>query len=260
MGPIRLAVGLVVAALALGAVVGCGKVADSLERIAETKEPYIPGSIVPVDAPDASLASGAVVATAAHSVVKISSVAPACQKMMEGSGFVFAPHRVMSSAHVVAGASSFTVSVDGQEHPATVVVFDPNTDISVLDVPGLEAPPLALAENVAPTGTDAVILGYPGGGPFVATPARIREVIDLSGPDLYRTTTVSREVYIIRGKVGQGSSGGPLIDLNSRVLGMGFGASVDDPDTGFVITAGQVSARVASDAETRPVATGACVS
>ena len=53
--------------------------------------------------------------------------------------------------------------------------------------------------------------GIPGGGPFVANPARIREVIELNGPDIYRTTTVTREVYTIRGEVGQGDSGGPLI-------------------------------------------------
>ena len=35
---------------------------------------------------------------------------------------------------------------------------------------------------------------YPGGGPFVANPARVREVIELTGPDIYRTTSVRREV------------------------------------------------------------------
>ena len=42
-----------------------------------------------------------------------------------------------------------------------------------------------------PTGTDAVVLGYPGGGDFAATPARVRETIELNGPDIYHTTTVT---------------------------------------------------------------------
>ena len=100
----------------------------------------------------------------------------------------------------------------------------------------------------------------PGGGPFVANPARIREVIELNGPDIYRTTTVTREVYTIRGKVGQGDSGGPLIDRAGRVLGMNFGAAVDDPDTGFVLTAGQVYPQVIGPDTSPPVATGECVS
>jgi S1-C subfamily serine protease len=141
------------------------------------------------------------------------------------------------------------------------VSYDPNTDIAILNVPELQAPPLAFAPHAAPTGTDAVVLGYPGGGQFVANPARIREVIELSGPDIYRTTTVNREVYVISGKVGQGDSGGPLIDLNSQVLGISFGAAVDDPGTGFVLTAKQVYSQMLSvDADSQPVATGACVS
>src|SRR6476620_9944094 len=65
--------------------------------------------------------------------------------------------------------------------------------------------------NAWRSGTDALLLGYPGGGDFVATPVRIREVVELNGPDIYRTTTVTREVYTIRGAVRQGASGGPLI-------------------------------------------------
>ena len=106
----------------------------------------------------------------------------------------------------------------------------------------------------AKTGTDALVLGYPGGGDFVATPARIREIIELNGPDIYRTTTVTREVYTIRGTVRQGDSGGPLIDLDGQVLGVVFGAAVDDADTGFVLTANEVRP---SDGEGRRHPTGA---
>ena len=161
---------------------------------------------------------------------------------------------------MVAGADSFTVSVDGREHDATVVAFDPNADISILEVPGLAAPPLDFAhEHRTGRGTDAVVLGYPGGGPFVANPARVREVIELTGPDIYRSTTVRREVYTIRGKVGHGDSGGPLIDRDGRVLGMNFGAAVDDPETGFVLTTKQVYPHAVDAVASEPVATGACV-
>ena len=198
-----------------------------------------------VDAPDAALAGDAVVAVTRPSVVKIRGVAPGCQKVLEGSGFVVSPNRVMSNAHVVAGSDSVTVEVDGETYDAGVVSYDPNADISILDVPDLPSPPLAFAETPAPTGTDAVVMGYPGGGDFVATPARVREIIELNGPDIYRTTTVTREVYTIRGTVRQGNSGGPMINRSGKVLGVVFGAAVDDADTGFVLTGDEVSRQLA---------------
>jgi hypothetical protein len=70
---------------------------------------------------------------------------------------------------------------------------------------------------------------------------------------------VTREVYVIRGTVRQGNTGGPLIGPDGRVLGIPFGAKVDDLDTGFALTAGQIAAQATTDGS-QPVATGACVS
>jgi S1-C subfamily serine protease len=223
-------------------------------------QPFGRTPIVAVDAPDSALANDAVVATARPSVVKIRGVAPGCQKVLEGSGFVIAPNRVMSNAHVVAGADTVTVEAEGQSYDATVVSYDPSADISILDVPNLPSPPLAFAQAPAQTGTDALVLGYPGGGDFAATPARVRETIELNGPDIYRTTTVTREVYTIRGTVRQGNSGGPMIDRSGQVLGVVFGAAVDDTDTGFVLTAKEVSRQLSRVGNTQQVGTGACVS
>jgi S1-C subfamily serine protease len=217
------------------------------------------GPRVAVDAPDAALANDAVVAATRPSVVKIRGVAPSCQKVLEGSGFVVSPNRVMSNAHVVAGSDSVTVEVDGQNYDASVVSYDPDADISILDVPDLPSTPLAFADKPAPTGTDAVVMGYPGGGDFTATPARVREIIELNGPDIYRKATVTREVYTIRGTVRQGNSGGPMIDRGGKVLGVVFGAAVDDADTGFVLTGNEVSRQLAKVGNTQRVATGACI-
>ncbi len=253
-----------IAAIAVSAcaVAGCSDVvesiAESIVRGSDVNQPSDRAPIDEVDPPDASLVSLPVVAEAARSVVKIRTVAPACEKILEGS-VVIAPNRVMTNAHVVAGGDSISISIDGEERAANVVSYNPDEDISILDVPGLQAPPLAFAEGVAPTGGDALIMGYPGGSSFAATPARIREVIELDGPDIYRTTSVTREVYAIRGTVRQGDSGGPLIDLNGRVLGIAFGAAVDDPETSFVLTAKQVSPLAGSVDGSQPVATGDCI-
>ena len=97
-------------------------------------------------------------------------------------------------------------------------------------------------------------------------PARLTH---LRAPDFYARVTakrcwqyraINREVYTVRASVEQGNSGGPLIDLNGQVLGVVFGAAVDDNDTGFVLTAKEVAAQLAHIGDTAPVATDACVS
>lgn len=215
--------------------------------------------IANVDVPDAALASDPVVTATRPSVLKIRGVAPSCQKVLEGSGFVVAPNRVMSNAHVVAGSESVTVEADGNSYDASVVSYDPEADISILDVPNLPSAPLGFDNREADTGTDAIVMGYPGGGDFTATPARIREVIQLNGPNIYHTTTVTREVYTVRGTIRQGNSGGPLIDREGRVLGVVFGAAVDDVDTGFVLTANEVSKQMDKVGNTARVPTGTCI-
>jgi S1-C subfamily serine protease len=223
-------------------------------------EPFSRTPVVAVAAPDATLANNPVVESTEPSVVKIRAIAPSCQKVLEGSGFVLSPDRVMTNAHVVAGANSVTVEASGNPYDATVVSYDPTIDIAILSVPNLPSGPLAFANTPVTSGTQAIVMGYPGGGGFVPTPARIRELIELSGPDIYRSATVNREVYTVRASVEQGNSGGPLIDLNGEVLGVVFGAAVDDNDTGFVLTAKEVAAQLAHIGDTAPVATGECVS
>ncbi|OBK11062.1 acid resistance serine protease MarP [Mycobacterium asiaticum] len=224
-------------------------------------EPFSRTPVIPVASPDPALANNPVVAAARPSVVKIRSLAPSCQKVLEGSGFVISPERVMTNAHVVAGSSSVSIQSTGKQFDATVVSYDPAVDIAILAVPGLPSAPLVFDDTPAKTGTDVVVLGYPGGGNFTATPARIREAIRLSGPDIYRSPQpVTRDVYTIRANVEQGDSGGPLIDLDGRVLGVVFGAAVDDADTGFVLTAEEVSSQLSRIGATQQVNTGSCVS
>ena len=257
---IQLGFALLFVMMGLGALAGRTATSEAVDAITPVAEAAPVTTMANVARPDAALAGDAVVANAARSVVKVSSYAYSCQTVMTGSGFVIAPGRVMTNAHVVAGGNIITVSVDGREHQATVVLFDSSEDISILDVADLQAPPLAFADGTALTGTDAVVLGYPGGGPFVAYPARVREVIDLKGPDLYHVLMIRREVYSIRGVVRRGDSGGPLIDREGRVLGMNFAAAVHDPEIGFVLTADQISPHTVSADTGQPVPTGPCIS
>ena len=92
-----------------------------------------------------------------------------------------------------------------------------------------------------------------------SSPAKIRQRIQLRGPNIYESQTVTRDVYTIRGSVRSGNSGGPLVNPQGQVLGVVFGAAVDQGDTGFVLTADQVRAAInAAPTATARVGTESC--
>ncbi len=194
-----------------------------------------------VDPPDPALRLRPEVVAVESSVLKVTGVAEACRKRIEGSGFVYAPERVMTNAHVVAGVDEPEVEVDGESLDATVVLFDPARDVAVLAVEGLVAPPLVPAEGPAQREQDAIVVGYPQDGPFRADAARVIRTQDARGKDIYQQADVVREIYSVRGRVRQGNSGGPLVDVSGDVLGVVFAAAADDESIGYVLTWDEVA-------------------
>jgi S1-C subfamily serine protease len=165
----------------------------------------------------------------------------------------------MTNAHVVAGTTEAVVLTDDGELEARVVLYDPETDVAVLAVPGLTAPVLRFAGQPAQSGQDGIVLGYPLDGGYQAAPARVRDEITLSGPDIYDANQVRREVFTLRALVQSGNSGGPLVDTQGRVIGVIFGAATDQSETGFALTAAEVSEEVnAAPNLSRAVSTGNC--
>lgn len=218
--------------------------------------------ISPVAPPASGTTGSAAVQRAAGSVVRIDGVARSCSRSVEGSGFVYAPERVMTNAHVVAGVRSPRVRVggSGEALPATVVAFDAGRDVAVLAVPGLRARALPF-DGGASRGDDAVVAGFPGAGPYRLDAARVREQIQARGPDIYDARTVERQVLSLFAVVRPGNSGGPLLSPRGSVYGVVFATSLDDPQTGYALTAGEVASVAAGGrSATRAVDTGGCAS
>jgi S1-C subfamily serine protease len=118
---------------------------------------------------------------------------------------------------------------------------------------------MRFAETQADEGSDAIVLGFPLDGPFDAQGARIREIRDITGPDIYHSDRVTREVYTIRALVRSGNSGGPLIAPSGDVIGVIFAAAADDPNTGFAVTAAEAVPVASTGAGlTEPTDTGSC--
>jgi S1-C subfamily serine protease len=238
---------------------------DALRRTVNTGGfPDVFGDLVPtnvpsVPAPDPALARSPLVTQAHQSVVKILGTAPSCSRRLEGSGFIYAPEHVMTNAHVVAGVRTLTVDNGSTKRSARVVLYDPQRDLAVLYVPGLRAPALPFARTDADGGDSAIVLGYPLDGPYTARSARVRDMRDIRGPNIYGDRTVVREIYTIRSDVRSGNSGGPLLALDGTVLGVVFAAAVDDPSTGFVLTADEAAGVASAGASrTASTSTGAC--
>lgn len=207
----------------------------------DVTNPFSRTPIADVGPPDTALQNSAIVQDVRPSIVKIHGEAPSCSRALEGSGFVIAPQRVLTNAHVVAGTDQVAVEVNSGQLDAHVVYYNSDIDLAILAVPDLTAPALRFDSAPAGDGQDSVVLGYPLDGPYTASAARIRSRINLPGPNIYDDRTENRDVYTVYAQVRSGNSGGPLIDTKGGVLGVVFGAAVDDPNTGFALTAQQVT-------------------
>jgi S1-C subfamily serine protease len=200
-------------------------------------EPFAPERIVNVGPAPRSVVRDPEVQQAELSVFKIRGN-NRCGDGIEGSGFLYSPHRLMTNAHVVAGVTEPKVRVGTRNLDATVVYYNSDIDIAVLDVD--IAGPVVHFDDSGAAKDPAVILGFPNDGPFDAQPARIRAEQRLRSPDIYGRGTVTREVFSLRGLVRPGNSGGPLVSRAGKVLGVIFAASVSDKQTGYALTADQV--------------------
>jgi S1-C subfamily serine protease len=198
----------------------------------------------------------AAVAAAGDSTVQV--IGQACDRIQEGSGFVVASGYVVTNAHVVAGDVETHLELP-ERLPATVVAFDPDLDLAVLRVEGLDAGSLDLVGEELGRGTTGAVLGFPGGGAFDAEPAAVRRPLTATGHDIYGKGAVTRDVYELQTLVRPGNSGGPFVLPNGHVAGVVFAASSTDDAVGYAIESADV-APIVEDAvgRTTAVSTGPC--
>ena len=216
--------------------------------------PSIAGPASPAQPPDPALLTSPGVRRAAPSVVRVQGTA--CGLRIAGSGWVAAPHVVVTAAHVVAGETDTVVIPDGSttRFPVTVVAFDARNDIAVLRVPGLHLRPLAAA---TPHSGDAVaIVGYPENGPLSAVPGRLGATSEVLSEDAYGHGPVPRTITSLRGSVRHGDSGGPTVDERGAVETTVFAARLGS-EGGFGVPSDVVRS-ILRHLGTKRLSTGDC--
>jgi S1-C subfamily serine protease len=139
-----------------------------------------------------------------------------------GSGFLWDKEgHIVTNHHVVEGAQKVEVSFgDDVTAPATVVGSDPVNDLAVIKVDAVPAgiEPLALGDSEQlKVGQTAIVLGNPF-GQFDRT--MTVGIVSALNRTLQTDTTVLRGVIQTDAAINRGNSGGPLLDLQGRLIGV----------------------------------------
>jgi len=168
----------------------------------------------------------------------------------QGSGFVYdSSGHVITNAHVVDGAESAKVRfADGKTYDATVVGVDASTDLAVLKVeaPSSALHPLELADSSqAAVGDVVVAIGSPFGLENSVTTGIVSALgRSMKAPNGYTITgSIQTDAAI-----NHGNSGGPLLDLDGKVVGVNAqieSESGGNDGVGFAIPSSTVKSIVA---------------
>jgi serine protease Do len=134
-----------------------------------------------------------------------------------GSGVIIGENRILTNAHNLHGDEVTVTFADGRTVDATVAGVDADGDLAVLDAPTDGAAALDLGTDAPGVGTPVVALGNPNGhGPrvtfgFVSGTGR-----SFRGPRGRRVAGAVEHTAPLM----PGSSGGPVVDLDGRLLGI----------------------------------------
>ena len=144
------------------------------------------------------------------------------EQQAQGSGFVFDKQgHIVTNQHVVDGAQSVKVTFsDGSTYDATVVGTDPSTDLAVIkvDAPASVLVPLRLGDSTkVQVGDGVVAIGSPFGLAQTVTTGIVSAVHrEITAPNNYAIP----DAIQTDAAINHGNSGGPLLDLQGRVIGV----------------------------------------
>lgn len=153
------------------------------------------------------------------STVTIEGFSKDLSENSQGSGWIYAPELVVTNHHVVEGlADPLTIQPVGRGPlHGTVVGCDPENDIALIRVPELDGKPLELETEKPQLGELSIALGSPNS---YRESASLGIISGLSRQIRRSNGSVIEEMIQTDASVIPGNSGGPLINIEGRVLGM----------------------------------------
>lgn len=154
--------------------------------------------------------------------------------LAEGTGMLISSSGlVLTNNHVIAGAASLYVQMDGRgpQRAAHVVGDDPSRDVALVQVDAVSGLPTVNVGDSAKLSSGAAIyvignaLGR-GGTPAInsGSIAAMGQTITASDPT--GSTEVLQDMIEMRALIQSGDSGGPLVDASGHVVGMDTAGAV----------------------------------
>jgi len=191
------------------------------------------------------------------SIVKVQG--QGCGGIVQGSGFVVGSNLIATNAHVVAGIKHPSVVDQNGSHSAQVIWFDPDLDFAVLRTNNLGGSALIFNTSRIARGTPTAVMGYPGGGGFIADPAAVLDEFTAVGKNIYDQNMTERDVYEVAAHIVHGNSGGPLVAKDGTVIGVVFAESTTYENVGYALTNKQIVPAISqASVQNKAVSTGSC--
>jgi putative serine protease PepD len=227
----RRIVAVATAAALAGAGVGAGAYAlfNSGGSTTVVRQVHVTQSLQAAAKSGSALSVGSIYKLTYRGVVKISvtstgSSSPFGQQAQraQGSGFVYKPNGdIITNQHVVDGADSITVTFwNGKTYPATLVGSDASTDTAVIKVaaPASMLHPLSIADSsTVQVGDGVVAIGSPFGLEETVTTGIVSALHrQMTSPNNF---TIDDSIQT-DAAINHGNSGGPLLNLQGKVIGI----------------------------------------
>lgn len=170
----------------------------------------------------------------------IKSVVTVRTDISQGSGFIIADEGyIVTNAHVMEGArAAGIITYDGILHPVSEVGQDDTMDIALLKISGANYTPLTLQDSdTVHIGQKVIAIGNPLGLQFSVSEGIISGV--------NRKGANGLEAYIqTDAALNPGNSGGPLIDINGKVVGINNFKIGGSENIGFALESNYIKTAV----------------